>query len=278
MYTDADDTDTATTMITGLSSFAASENSYFPFYVPFALQHLHPEVYGSYLAKQSAFLETHRNISIAGVSVAAMDHGDQDNPDTLFPKSLWQLIKQLDGIYRVDSCRRTPDLGKLNISCHSDFHPNIAAWLDNTIVEHSDSIPVSLPTFQVFPSPTRLSASRSSRTISSGLTDASHVSHYLKTLTDRNRTSDKIKTVLRNPWKSTPPIDAAQYSFTVADHPKLPHHKDGTAHTEDSTYAPSAVTSLSFWIVKAKIDSQLSDLETKRKADEATFCSYMMDL
>jgi hypothetical protein len=278
MYTDADDADTVTNMITRLSSLDPSENSFSPFYVPFALKKHHPDVYGSYLAKQNNVFVNHRNIAIAGISFNAMDHGDQDNPDNVFPRSLWQLIKKLDGVYRVDSCRRTPDLRKWNISCHSDFHPTIAAWLDAHIVEHCNNIPVELPTFQAFPTPTRLSASRTSRSVSSGLTDASPVSHYLKTLADRNRTSDKIATVLRNPWKSTPPVNAVQYSFTVTDYPKLPTTKTGTAHTEDSTYAPSAVTSPSFSIVEAKNYSQLSDIEQKRQADADAFRSRMADL
>jgi hypothetical protein len=269
MYADADAADTVTNMITRLSSFAASENSLSPCYVPFALKAHHPDVYGSYLAKQNNFLETHRNIAIAGVSVNAMDHGDNDNPDDAFPRSLLQLNKKLDG---VDSYRRTPDLGKWNISCHSDFHPSIAAWLDDNLVEHCNNIPVELPTFAAFPAPTRLSASRTSRSVSSGLTDASPVSHYLKTLADRNRTSDKNTTVLRNPWKSTPPVNAVQYSFTVSEYPKLPTNKTGTARTEDSTYAPSAVTSPSFSIVEAKIDSQLSDIVQKQQSDADAFC------
>jgi hypothetical protein len=207
-----------------------------------------------------------------------MDHGDRDNPDVVFPHSLWQLIKKLDGVYRVDSCRRTHDLGKWNISCHSDFHQTIAAWLDANIVEHCNNFPVELPTFQAFPAPTRLSASHTSRSVSSGLTDASPVSHYLKTLADRNRTSKKITTVLRNPWKSTPPVNAVQYSFTVTDYPTLPNTKNSTARTEDSTYAPSAVISPSFSIVEAKIDSQLSDIEHKRQADANAFRSRMVDL
>jgi hypothetical protein len=278
MYTDAGDADTVTNLITRLSSFADSENSFSPFYVPFALKTHHPDVYGAYLAKQNNFLENHRNIAIAGVSVGAMDHGDEDNPDDNFTSSLWQRIKQLDGVYRADSCRRTPDLGKWNISCHSDFQPTIAAWLDDNVVNHCNKIPVQLPTFKDFPAPTRLSAARNSRSVSSGLTDASPVSHYLKTLANRTRTSEKIKTVLRNPWKSTPPVAAVQYTFTPTEYPKLPTTKNGTARTEDSTYAPSAVTSPSFSIVEAKLDSQLSDIEKKRKADADAFRSRMDDL
>jgi hypothetical protein len=51
MYADAADVDNVTNMITRLSSFAASENSFSPVYVPFALKKHHPGIYASYLAK-----------------------------------------------------------------------------------------------------------------------------------------------------------------------------------------------------------------------------------
>jgi hypothetical protein len=79
----------------------------------------------------------------------------------------------------------------------------------------------------------------------------------LTTLADRNHTSDKIKTGLRNPWKSTPPVNAVQSSFTVNNYLKLRTTKNGTGCTEDSTYAPSAVTSPSFF--------QLSTLNCRGK-------------
>jgi hypothetical protein len=54
----------------------------------------------------------HRNIAIVGLHPDAMDYGDEDSPDPAFPTSLWQTLSNMDGVYRVDSCRRTADLGK----------------------------------------------------------------------------------------------------------------------------------------------------------------------
>jgi hypothetical protein len=138
--------------------------------------------------------------------------------------------------------------------------------------------PVELPTCPAFPAPTCLSASRTSRYISSVLTDASPVSHYFQTLVNRNCTSDKITLVLHNPCKSTPHVNNIQYSFTITDYPKLLTTKNGTARTEDSTYAPSAVTYAYFSVVEVQIESQLCDIERNQQAQADAFCLLMADL
>jgi hypothetical protein len=127
MYGSRTDFDRTTTLVTRISSFASTDDNTTPMYVPFALKKSHPEIYGQYLAQQNAFLASHWNIAIVGVHPAAMDYGDDDNPDPNFPTSLWNTISQMPGVYRVDSCRRTHDLGKWNISCHSAHHQDIAA-------------------------------------------------------------------------------------------------------------------------------------------------------
>jgi hypothetical protein len=155
-------------------------------YVPFALKVSHPEVFGQYLAQQNAFLESHRNIAIVGVHPEAMDYGDDDNPDPAFTNSLWNLISQMNGVYRVDSCRRTFDLGKWNISCHASHHQAITQWIDTNLVNLWKQIPLALPTYPVFSATERLSRNRGARSVASGLTDASPVSHDLKSLAVRH--------------------------------------------------------------------------------------------
>jgi hypothetical protein len=126
MYSTREDFDRATTLLTRLSTFAGLDDNKSPLYVPFALKKSHPEVYGEYLAQQNAFLETHRNIAIVGLHPEAMDYGDASCDDPAFPHSLWETISNMAGVYRVDSCRCTANLGKWNISCHSTSHPDIA--------------------------------------------------------------------------------------------------------------------------------------------------------
>jgi hypothetical protein len=123
MYGPRTDADHITLLVTRICSFATTIDNKTPMYVPFALKKDHPEIYGQYLAQQNGFLATHRNIAIVGVHPSAMDYGDCDTPDGNMPQSLWDTLSEMEGVYRVDPCHRTFDLGKWNISCHSFHHP-----------------------------------------------------------------------------------------------------------------------------------------------------------
>jgi hypothetical protein len=194
MYGSCSDFDRITTMVTRISSFATTDDNKTPMYIPFALKQTHPEIYGQYLAQQNAFLESHRNIAIVGVHPKAMDYGDEDSPDPTFPQSLWNTLSQMEGVYHVYSCRRTHDLGKWNISCSLGYHPTIAKWLDENLSVLWNKVPLQLPAYVAFPTPERLSRNRVARSVASGLTDASPVSHYLQSLAARHKTSSKITT------------------------------------------------------------------------------------
>jgi hypothetical protein len=177
-----------------------------------------------------------------------MDYGDVDNPDHTFTKSLWNTLSQMEGVYRVDSCRRTFDLGKWNISCHSSHHRQITNWIDTHLTDIWSKIPLDLPTFDAFSTPKRLSCNHVVGSVASGRMDASPVSHYLQSLAARN-TSSKIAMVVRNPWRQPPPVQSVQYSFDKAEYP-LPNGKAhataaATAHTEDSTMMDASAGSIS---------------------------------
>jgi hypothetical protein len=158
MFGSHDDFDRTTVMLTRISKFAGISDNKSPLYVPFALKKSHPEIYGNYLAQQNEFLNTHRNIAIVGLHPPAMDYGDQDTPDDNFPTSLWQTLSQMNGVYRVDSCRRTHDLGKWNISCHANAHADVDQWLDGNLEDIWKQIPLELPIHDEFPTPERLSS------------------------------------------------------------------------------------------------------------------------
>jgi hypothetical protein len=274
MYGVRTDADRITVLITRVCSFATTVDNKTPLYVPFALKKSHPEIYRQYLAQQNTFLETHRNIAIVGVHPSAMDYGDVDNPDDNVPKSLWETLSAMDGVYRVDPCRRTFDLGKWNISCHSSEHQKITRWIDAHLHARWAAIPLKLPSFSAFPSPTRLSRNRVSSSVASGLTDASPVSHYLKSLAARN-VSTKIKTVLRNPWRQTPPVQSVQYKFDKNEYP-LPNGQATTARTEVSTtMGDSAITQCSLTTIQNEVANKLSALEHARKVKDADFTSRM---
>jgi hypothetical protein len=276
MYETRDDFDRSTTMITHLTSFATADDDKTPCYVPFALKRNHPNIYGQYLAQQNAFLESHRNIAIVGAHPDAMDYGDETSPDPAFPASIWQTLSKMDGVYRVDPCRRTADLGKWNISCHTDAHPGITNWIDNYLVDIWKQVPTALSHFTEFPIPERLSRHRSPRSVSSGLTNASPVSHYLQTLATRHQASTKLTTVLRNPWKQTPPVASVQYEFNTTDFLPPPTPTSTlTARTAESAVAgTSAVTAAT---LQDDFNNKLHDLDAARVTAEANFQSRMND-
>jgi hypothetical protein len=207
-----------------------------------------------------------------------MDYGNADSPDPVFPTSLWQTLCKMDGVYIVDLCRRTVDLGKWNISCNATSHPSIAAWLDNNLVEIWNQVPMDLPKFSEFPTPERLSRHRSPRSVASGLTNASPVSHYLKSLANRHQDSTKLTTIVRQPWRQTPPVESVQYEFHPTAFPSLPAGKPHgtTARTTESTVAgTSAVTAAS---LQDAVNRKLQALDQARTVSEANFQSRMNDL
>jgi hypothetical protein len=132
-----------------------------------------------------------------------------------------------------------------------------------------------LPPFAEFPSPERLSQNRVSRSVASGLTDASPVSHYLRSLAARN-VSPKITTVVRNPWRQTPPVQSVQYKFDKNEFPLPNAQTTATARTEVSTtLGGSAITQGSIASLHQDIDAKLLELETARKSKDADFTSRM---
>jgi hypothetical protein len=89
-------------------------------FIPFSLKReLSGNEYSSIIQQQSIYLENHRNISIVGIGnrrmLAATTYGNDDI-------SFEDFLKSKDGVYRVDSTKRTPDLGKWNISTDKDHY------------------------------------------------------------------------------------------------------------------------------------------------------------
>jgi hypothetical protein len=80
-------------------------------FIPMAAKYSNPVKFGQYAAHHNDFLNNHRNIAIVGLPSIAMD---TDLPNGM---NLWAEIAKLPRVFRCDPCRRTPDLGKWDISC-----------------------------------------------------------------------------------------------------------------------------------------------------------------
>jgi hypothetical protein len=83
-------------------------------FIPFFLKReLSGDEYCSIIQQQNTYLENHRNISIVGVGHLHMhEPANYENNHVHFN----HLLRTKLGVYRVDWNKRTPDLGKWNIS------------------------------------------------------------------------------------------------------------------------------------------------------------------
>jgi hypothetical protein len=134
--------------LTKFSTLSAPSSIKDPMFIPLKAKYHSPGKFGQYVARHNSFLHDHRNIAIMGVVPEAMD-------THLAGEKLWDLISSHPGVHRCDPCRRTPDLGKWNISCENDFHPSFIEWLDTNLVKFWSNLPASRisPFLATFPFP-----------------------------------------------------------------------------------------------------------------------------
>jgi hypothetical protein len=92
-------------------------------FIPFSLKRkLSADAYCSILQQQNNYLKNHRNISIVGISSLRM------NKPALYQDKTFHfehLLRSKAGIYRVDSTKRTPDLGKWNIATDKEHYAEL---------------------------------------------------------------------------------------------------------------------------------------------------------
>jgi hypothetical protein len=272
-YANSDNFACSIALLTRISTFKAPLTSSEPMFIPMELKYQNPKQFGAYIAKQNEFLDNHRNIAIAGVVPAAMDYKDTGELD------LYSCIKKLPGVYRCDPTRRTPDLGKWNISCHSDHHQAICHSVDEHLVAVWQTTPLDLPEIATFPTPERLSrgcrALDSSLSVASGLTDTSPVGDYMKTLESKLDAETVVSKTTRSPWTTTVPIEDVSYSFDAATSPPFPTDKISTTRTAvaKTTFPDAAAegaTAISA-ITEGLLSSAISGIEHKRAAASADF-------
>jgi hypothetical protein len=193
---------------------------------------------------------------------------------------LYSSIQNLPGVYRCDPTRRTQDLGKWNILCHGDQHPDIARWIGNHLVSLWQTIPIDMPVIDSFPSPERLSKGRramggSALSVASGLTDASPVAAYMKTLESNFDIELAVPKIGRNPWIKSVPIEDVTYSFEANAFPPMPNAKTSDTHTTTSATAsnlshPNPATAITA-ITEGLLSSAISGIEQKRATESADF-------
>jgi hypothetical protein len=198
--------------LTHLSLFSTAHNAADPMFILLAAKYHTPTKFGEFVARQNDFLNNHRNIAIIGLTPDAMDSITANGND------LWTSILRLPGVFCCDPCRRTSDLGKWNISCSKEHHPDICEWIDANLVELWNTITSTdrQTTFAPFPTLEQLSKGRnvtSASSVASSLTDASPVADYFRKLESQLQLQDLPSKPTLNVWKSTLPMEDISYSF-----------------------------------------------------------------
>jgi hypothetical protein len=184
-------------------------------YIPNSLRREDPELFGKFLCHQNDFLEHHRNIAIVGLSVEAMDHeehtechtSDVPNP---FGETLWNTLRTCPGVTRIDSCRRTPDLGKWNLSTTQENYPSVTAWIDNNLVPLFEALPPDIQEQsknKEFAAPKRLT--RTTRTVTAR---SNTPSAYNTALATRFAPQKSPETVQRSAWRPHQPVVDISYA------------------------------------------------------------------
>jgi hypothetical protein len=96
-------------------------------FVPYSLKYDAPDTYRSILRTQNVYLETHRNIPLAGITHVQMHESIQWDGMYQTP---FEILTTLKRITRVALTARTHDLGKFNMSTTADTYIENTKWID----------------------------------------------------------------------------------------------------------------------------------------------------
>jgi uncharacterized coiled-coil protein SlyX len=115
----------------------------------------------------------------------------------------------------------------------------------------------------------------SSLSVASGLTNASPVADYMKTLESRFDVGVVVSKTTRNPWTTSVPLEDVSYSFDAATFPPFPTDKTSTtritaAETAFLGTTAEGATAISA-ITEGLLSSAISGIEQKRAAASADF-------
>jgi hypothetical protein len=201
-------------------------------FIPSSLKHtLSGDKYSNLIHLQRNYLETHRNISIAGIGNLRMEGLSPDYGAANFE----DLLKSLPGVYRVDTTKRTPDLGKWNISTDKEHYAALTKWIDEHLVAFFTSVPVvdASEVFADFPIPRRLSRSAPKSTNQSA---SSLYAQKFETDPILEKTTSSKPS--RPAWNRLP-VDMEYKNSQSTDFPSLPTKKvSSDTRPIDSTPSP----------------------------------------
>jgi hypothetical protein len=235
-------------------------------YIPSALKRDDPTLFGHYLCLQNEFLENHRNISIAGISPEAMDYSQLYNSqadETDDPETLWNYLNTKTGVIRIDSCRRTPDLGKWNVSTTKADYLQVTKWFDEYLLSTYNSLPAAVQytcEYADFPTPRRFSRN----TTPPSRSQAHQKTAYARVLASRI-TNTTPATVVRTAWRPHQPVVEVSYAFNENEFPAM--KKPDTDIR--STATTSHLSSISEQAIQNAINAETNKLKAASQLREA---------
>jgi hypothetical protein len=202
-------------------------------------------------------------------------------------RTLWAEVRKLPGVFRCDPCARTQDLSKWNIASALKHNDNIKSWLAANLPKFFSLASSTTPTNSTFPVPDILSKDRrgsTSMSVASGLTDASPLDDYMRSLDSSFALTNPPPLVSRKAWTQQVPIEAVDYSFNLTQFPHLPKDKISTSDTTRTTIAetqtvasaqnPATVTAVSAItedFVSTAVRTRMTEFEAARQSENAEF-------
>jgi hypothetical protein len=192
----------------------------------------------------------------------------QDDADER-SNAIWNVLRKVPGVNRIDSCRRTYDLGKWNITTSKEAYPAVTAWIDQHIVTLFNTLPDAIrtqSTYADFPVPRRLTKTpRSGASVSS--TKTGTISVYNQELAARFASSSKITTVQRSAWRPHQPVEVISYAFDDSSFPPLANKHD--SDTKSTASLSHFSNSLSEQTLKEAIAAETEKLRLETTARDS---------
>jgi hypothetical protein len=131
-------------------------------FIPYSLKYDSPDTFRSALRTQNAYLDNHRNIPLAGITIEQMQEViSWDMED----RSPFDIISALPGVTRVDTNARTHDLGRFNISVTNETYSANCNWIDSKLAALFErTTPTDKLDNSDFPNPVRMGRRQNRRT------------------------------------------------------------------------------------------------------------------
>jgi hypothetical protein len=179
------------------------------------------------------------------------------------PETLWNYFNTQKGVIRIDSCRRTPDLGKWNVSTTKTDYLQVTKWFDEYLLSTYHSLPAAVQytcEYTDFPTPRRLSRN----TTPPSRSQAHQKSAYARVLASR-LTNTAPATVVRTAWRPHQPVVEVSYAFNENEFPAM--KKPDTDIR--STATTSHLSSISEQAIQNAINTETNKLKATSKIREA---------